>query len=135
MQGDCSLRRNAAALIPERAVVLKLHVCIEKYSRSAGHRAYEAGLCAKKDYVAWTTMAKDVIVFVQNCFHCVATIPKDKVQRPLDKQLKLHATKPNKNLHFRLFLRLVFKRWEIAVHITSQRCSERLSMAFAVSYR
>jgi hypothetical protein len=43
-------------------------------------------------------MAKDVKVFVQNCLHCVATIPKDKVPRPLGTQL--HATKPNEILYF-----------------------------------
>jgi hypothetical protein len=43
-------------------------------------------------------IAKDVKVFVQNCFHCVATIPGDKVPRPLGTQL--HATKPNEILHF-----------------------------------
>jgi hypothetical protein len=48
--------------------------------------------------VASTTMAKDVKVFVQNCMHCVATIPGDKVPRPLGTQL--HATKPNKILCF-----------------------------------
>jgi hypothetical protein len=35
---------------------------------------------------------------VQNCLHCVATIPGDKVPRPLGTQL--HATKPNETLHF-----------------------------------
>jgi hypothetical protein len=43
-------------------------------------------------------MAKDVKVFVQNCLHCVATIPRDKVPRPLGTHL--HATKPNEILHF-----------------------------------
>jgi IS30 family transposase len=43
-------------------------------------------------------MAKDVKVFVQNCLHCVATIPGDKEPRPLGTQL--HATKPNEILHF-----------------------------------
>jgi Integrase core domain len=43
-------------------------------------------------------MTRDVEVFVQNCLHCVATIPGDKVPRPLDTQL--HATKPNEILHF-----------------------------------
>jgi hypothetical protein len=43
-------------------------------------------------------MAKDVKVFVQNCLHCVATIPGDKVPRPLGTQL--HATKPKEILHF-----------------------------------
>jgi hypothetical protein len=42
-------------------------------------------------------MAKDVKVFVQNCLNCVATIPGDKVPRPLGTQL--HAIKPNENLH------------------------------------
>jgi hypothetical protein len=43
-------------------------------------------------------MAKDVKVFVQNCLHCVATIPGDKVPRPLG--TLLHETKPNEILHF-----------------------------------
>jgi hypothetical protein len=43
-------------------------------------------------------MAKDVKVFVQNCLHCVATMPGVKVPRLLGTQL--HATKPNKILHF-----------------------------------
>jgi Integrase core domain len=43
-------------------------------------------------------MAKDVKVFVQNCLHCVATIPGDKVPRQLGTQL--HATNPNEILHF-----------------------------------
>jgi hypothetical protein len=43
-------------------------------------------------------MAKNVKVFVQICLHCVATVPGDKVPRPLGTQL--HATKPNEILHF-----------------------------------
>jgi Integrase zinc binding domain len=89
---------NNALWIPERAVELQLRLCVEAHCCSAGHRAYEATLGAIKEYVAWTTMAKDVKVFVQNCLHCVATIPGDKVPRPLSTQL--HATKPNEILHF-----------------------------------
>jgi Integrase zinc binding domain len=89
---------NNALWIPERAVELQLRLCVEAHCRSAGHRAYEATLGTIKEYVAWTTMAKDVKVFVQNCLHCVATIPGDKVPRPLGTQL--HATKPNEILHF-----------------------------------
>jgi Integrase zinc binding domain len=65
---------NNALWIPERAVELHLRFCVEAHCRSEGHRAYEATLRAIKEYVAWTTMAKDVKVFVQNCFHCVVTI-------------------------------------------------------------
>jgi hypothetical protein len=43
-------------------------------------------------------MAQDAKVFVQNCLHCVATIPGEKVPRQLGTQL--HATKPNEILHF-----------------------------------
>jgi hypothetical protein len=43
-------------------------------------------------------MAKDVKVFVQNCLHCVATIPGDKVPRPLGTQI--YAIKPNEILPF-----------------------------------
>jgi hypothetical protein len=89
---------NNALWIPERAVELQLRLCLEAHCRSAAHRAYEATLGAIKEYVAWTMMAKDVKVFVQNCLHCVATIPGDKVPRPLGTQL--HATKPSEILHF-----------------------------------
>jgi hypothetical protein len=43
-------------------------------------------------------MVMDVKVFVQNCLHCIATIPGDKVTRPLGTQL--HASRPNKILLF-----------------------------------
>jgi Integrase zinc binding domain len=66
---------NNALWIPECAVELQLRLCAEAHCRSAGHRAYEATLGAIKEYVARTTMAKDVKVFVQNCLHCVATVP------------------------------------------------------------
>jgi hypothetical protein len=89
---------NNALWISERAVELQLRLCVEAHCRSAGHRAYEATLGAIKEYVAWITMAKDVKVFVQNFLHCVATIPGDKVPRPLGTQL--HATKPNEILQF-----------------------------------
>jgi Integrase zinc binding domain len=89
---------NNALWIPERAVELQLRLCVEAHCRSAGHKAYEATLGAIKEYVAWTTMAKDVKVFAQKCLHCVATIPGDKVPRPLGTQL--HATRPNEILHF-----------------------------------
>jgi Integrase zinc binding domain len=79
---------------------LQLRLCVEAHCRSAGHIAYEATLGAIKEYVVWTAMAKDVKVFVQNCLHCVATIPGDKVSRPL--RMQLHATKPNDILRFDL---------------------------------
>jgi hypothetical protein len=71
---------------------------VETHCRSAGHRAHEDTLGAIKEYVAWTTMAKDFKVFVQNCLHCVATIPGYKVPRPLGTQL--HEIKTNEVLHF-----------------------------------
>jgi Integrase zinc binding domain len=89
---------NNALWIPERAFELQLRLCVEAHCRSARHRAYKATLGAIKEYVAWTTMANDVKVFVQNCLHCVATIPGDIVPRPLGTQL--HATKPNEIPHF-----------------------------------
>jgi hypothetical protein len=51
---------NNALWIPECAVELQLRLCVEAHCRSAGYRAYEATLGAIKEYVAWTTMAKDV---------------------------------------------------------------------------
>jgi Integrase zinc binding domain len=96
---------NNALWITERAFELQLRLCVEAHCRSAGHRAYEATLRVIKDYVAWTTMAKDVKVFVQNCLHCVATIPGDVVPLPLGTQL--HETKPSEILQFD-FLYIVF---------------------------
>jgi Integrase zinc binding domain len=69
---DCTM--DYALWIPERAVKLQLRLCVEAHGRSSEHRAYVATLGAIKEYVAWTTMAKDVKVFVQNWLHCVATI-------------------------------------------------------------
>jgi Integrase zinc binding domain len=89
---------NNALWIPERAVELQLRLCVEAHCRSAGHRVYEATLGAIKEYVAWTTIAKDVMVFVQNCLDWVTTIPGDKVPRPLGTQL--HATKLKEILDF-----------------------------------
>jgi hypothetical protein len=89
---------NNALWIPECAVELQPRLCVEAHCRSAGHRAYEATLDAIKEYVAWTMMAKDVRVFVQNCLHCVATVPGENVPRPLGTQL--HATKLYEILSF-----------------------------------
>jgi Integrase core domain/Integrase zinc binding domain len=89
---------NNALWIPEREVKLQLRLCVKAHFRSAGHRAYEARLGAIKEYVTWTVIAKDVKFFVQNCLQCVATIPGDKVPRPLGTQI--HETKPNEILHF-----------------------------------
>jgi hypothetical protein len=72
-------------------------LCVEAHCLSAGHGAYEDTLGAIKLYVAWTTTAKDFKVFAQNCLHCVATIPGDKVPRPLGTQQ--HATKPNELIY------------------------------------
>jgi hypothetical protein len=49
---------NNSLWIPERAVALQLHLCVEAHCRSAGHRAYEATLGEIEEYVAWTPMAK-----------------------------------------------------------------------------
>jgi hypothetical protein len=46
--------------------------------------------------------------FVQNCLCCVATIPGEKVPRPLSTQL--HATKPNEIPHFDYLYIQVVKR-------------------------
>jgi hypothetical protein len=53
---------NNALWIPEHAVELQLRLCVEAHCRSAGHRACEATLGAIKEYVAWTTMAKDFVI-------------------------------------------------------------------------
>jgi Integrase zinc binding domain len=95
--GGMRMMGNALRIF-ECAVEQLLRSCVEAHCRSAGHRAYEATLGAIKEYVAWTATAKDVKVFVQTCLHCLATIPGEKVPRPLGS--RLHATKPNEILHF-----------------------------------
>jgi Integrase zinc binding domain len=109
---------NNALWIPERAVELQLRLCVKAHCRSARHREYEATLGAIKEYVAWTTMAKDVKVFVQNCLPCIATITGDKVPRPLGTQL--HATKPHEILHLDFPVHRVVKRREVSVLATPQ---------------
>jgi hypothetical protein len=68
--------------------------------------------------MAWTTMAKDVKVFVQNCLHFVAIIPEDKVLRPLSTQL--HATKPNEIQHVDFLYIGLSRDGEVSVLATSQ---------------
>jgi Integrase zinc binding domain len=94
---DMRMMKNAL-WIPERAIGLQLHLFVETHCRFAGHRAHEATLGTVKDYVAWAIMTKYVKVFVKICLHCVATVPRDKVQRPLS--TLLHALKPDEMLHF-----------------------------------
>jgi hypothetical protein len=96
-----------------------------------GHRAYEPTLRAIKEYVAWTTMAKHVKVFVQNCLHCVATIPGDNVPRPSGTQL--YATKPNEILHFE-FLYIGLSRYGKYQYLLLFKDDERTPMDFAVSH-
>jgi Integrase zinc binding domain len=91
-EGDEQCTMDSRACSRAAATLVQALYC------SAGHEAYEARLGAIKEYVVWTTMAKDVKVFVQNCLHCVATIPGNKMPLPLGTQL--HATKPNEILHF-----------------------------------
>jgi hypothetical protein len=59
---------NNALWIPEHAVELQLRLCVEAHCRSSGHRAYEATLGAIEEYVARTTMTKDVKVFCAELF-------------------------------------------------------------------
>jgi Integrase zinc binding domain len=58
---------NNALWNPDRTVELQLRLSVVTHCRSAGHRAFESTLGAIKEYVAWTTMAKDVKIFVKNC--------------------------------------------------------------------
>jgi Integrase zinc binding domain len=82
---------NNALWIPESAVKLQLRLCVEAHCRSAGQREYEATLGAIKDYGAWTAMAKDVKVFVQNCLPCVANVPGDKGSIEVGVSVLLHS--------------------------------------------
>jgi hypothetical protein len=78
---------NNGLWIPERAVELQLRSCVEAHCNQE-----------IKENVAWSTMAQDFKVFVQNCLHCVATISGKIVPLPLGTQL--NATKPNETLDF-----------------------------------
>jgi hypothetical protein len=109
---------NNALWVLERAVKLQLRLCVEAHCRSAGHRAYEATLGAIKEYVAWTTMAKNVKVFVQNSLHHVTTIPGDKVLRPLGTQVH-ECKQAQRDPAIRLPVHCVVKRREVSVLATS----------------
>jgi Integrase zinc binding domain len=89
---------NNALWIPERAVELQLRSCVEAHCRSTGHIAYEATLAAIKEYVAWTTMAKDVKVLCRTVRTVLQLYLKENVPRPLGMQK--HATRANNILHF-----------------------------------
>jgi hypothetical protein len=107
-----------ALWIPERAVKLQLRLCVQEHCRSEGHRAYEATLGAIKEYVAWTAMANDVELFVQNCLHCVATISGDKCHTRWVRRYKNQA---QRDPALRLPVNRVVKRREVLVIATSQR--------------
>jgi Integrase zinc binding domain len=114
------------------AVELQIRLCVEAHCCSAGHGSYEATLGAIKEYVAWTTMAKDVKVFVQNCLHCVTTIPGDKVPRPLGTQL--HAIKPNEILHFDFLYIGLSRDGKYQYLLLLKDDFERIPVACAVSH-
>jgi Integrase zinc binding domain len=107
-----------ALWIPECAVELQPRLCVEAHCLSAGHRAYEAKLGAIKEYVAWTTMAKDVKVFVQNYLHYVATVPGDKKATPAGYAATCNQAQRDPAL--RLPVHRVVKRREVSVLATSQ---------------
>jgi hypothetical protein len=116
--GACGIRMtNNKLWNPDRAVEIQLCLCVEAHCLSAGHRAHEAMLGSIKEYMAWTAMAKDVKVYIQNCLHGVASIPGDKVQRPLGTQLRNQA---QRDPELQLPLHCVIKKGEVSVLTTSQ---------------
>jgi Integrase core domain/Integrase zinc binding domain len=86
--------------VPAKAVDLQLSLCVEAHCGAGGHRGYKETLIAIKEYVTWVDMEKDVKVFVQNRMHCVSSASGEKISRPLGTQI--HATRPNKIMHFDL---------------------------------
>jgi hypothetical protein len=110
---------NNALWIPKCAVELQLaFVRGGTLPLCRAHRAYEAKLGAIKEYVAQTTMATDVKVFVQNCLHCVATVPGNRRATPAGYAATCDQAQRDPAL--RLPVNRVVKRREVSVLATSQ---------------
>ena len=90
--------KRGAMWIPSNDSLLKLRILIAAHTGHGGHRGWEVTLASINPHFHWENLDEDVKSFVKSCLHCVATAPGTVVPRPLGHAL--HATKPNKLLHF-----------------------------------
>ena len=84
--------------IPSEDELLKLRILIAAHTGYGGHRAKKVTEASVSAHFVWKNMKEDVTNFVGSCLHCLATAPGSTVPRPLGHAL--HATEPNKLLHF-----------------------------------
>ena len=89
---------EGATWVPDCDELLKLRILIAAHTGQGGHRSWRVTLASIKPYFCWNNLGKDVETFVKSCLHCVASAPGTIVPRPLGSAV--HATKPNKLLHF-----------------------------------
>ncbi len=92
------VNEEGAIWIPSSDESLKLRILIAAHTGHGGHRSGRVTHASIKPHFRWTNLGKDVETFVKSCLHCIASAPGTVVPRPLGHVL--HATKPNKLLHF-----------------------------------
>jgi hypothetical protein len=84
--------------IPTNAVSLQVRLCVIAHCGRGGHRGHQVTLSAIQYHYDWKGMSKYIKVFVGSCFHCIASAPGESTPRPIREAL--HASKPNKVIHF-----------------------------------
>lgn len=84
--------------IPNNDEVLKLRILIAAHVGMGGHRGWQTTKTTVAAHFWWAQMDSDIKAFVHSCLHCLATHPAKVIPRPLGHGL--HASKPNKLLHF-----------------------------------
>ena len=89
---------NGVHWVPGGEDLLKLRILIAAHTGHGGHRNWRATHATIRSHFRWNSLGKDVESFVKSCLHCVASASGTIVPRPLGHAL--HATKPNKLLHF-----------------------------------
>ncbi len=77
---------------------IKKRILIAAHTGHAGHRSWKVTLTALRAHFYWTNMSSDVELFVRSCLHCLCTESGKIVPRPMGHAL--HATEPNKLIHF-----------------------------------
>ena len=92
------VNEDGATWIPDNDNLLKLRILIAAHTGHGGHRSGRVTHASIKPHFRWKNLGNDVETFVKSCLHCIASAPGTVVPRPLGHGL--HATKPNKLLHF-----------------------------------
>ena len=89
---------KGALWIPDSDRSMKLRILIAAHTGVAGHRGQAVTLANVRAKFFWKTLGEDVKSFVESCLHCLCSASASTVPRPLGHAL--HATKPNRLLHF-----------------------------------